>query len=157
MQIYIKINIYSLTLKTLMFINSSSCLRGYLEVEESGISKSDKHTPRVRRRTKKKGNPRRKGASLRAPSGSFCGPLTGQSATFYSTGDKVKLTVFVPPQGAAGQPLVPRLYLTYRFLNKRSEGASESVGKLVGGSRYDRLLTNCHMKDCVIRSPNFPG
>ncbi|KAG8201868.1 hypothetical protein JTE90_027347 [Oedothorax gibbosus] len=139
-------------------LDSSSCLRGYLEIEESGVSKYDKHTPRVRRRTKKKGNPRKKGVSLRAPSGSFCGPLIGQSATFYSTGDKVKLTVFVPPQGAAGQPLVPRLYLTYRFLSKTRVGHSaETVGKVVSGARCDRLLTNCHMKDCVIRSPNFPG
>ncbi|XP_055932153.1 uncharacterized protein LOC129962386 [Argiope bruennichi] len=138
-------------------LDSSSCLRGYMEVEESGSIQIEKVTPRVRRRTKKKGNPRRKGTFLRAPAGSFCGPLIGQSATFYSTRDTVKLTVFVPPQGAAGQPVVPRLYLTYRFLHHSQKDSLLTSNKIAGGGKCDTLLTNCHFRDCIIRSPNFPG
>ncbi|GFU23699.1 CUB domain-containing protein [Trichonephila clavipes] len=128
-----------------------------MEVEESGTALSERPQTRIRRRTKKKGASRRKGTSLRAPAGSFCGPLIGQSATFYSTGDTVKLTVFVPPQGAAGQPVVPRLYLTYRFLNHNEEHSAFVPNKSTGGTKCDTMLTNCHFKECVIRSPNFPG
>ncbi|XP_015922255.1 uncharacterized protein [Parasteatoda tepidariorum] len=134
-------------------LDSTSCLRGYMEVEELSPSSSEKRSSRMARRTKKKGTSRRKENPLKAHSGSFCGSLMGQSATFYSTGGKVKLTIFVPPQGA-GQPIVPRLYLTYRFLKRRTE---DSFSKFTGESKCDTLITDCHYRNCVIRSPNFPG
>ncbi|XP_054706559.1 LOW QUALITY PROTEIN: uncharacterized protein LOC129216370 [Uloborus diversus] len=138
-------------------LDSSTCLRGYLEVEDNGHTSITKRSSRSRRRSKKKGNPRRKGPPLRSPSGSFCGGLIGQSATFYSAGDQVKLTVFVPPQGAAGQPIVPRLYLTYRFLKKYDENGARFLGKSPGNTKCEEVLTDCHLEDCIIRSPNFPG
>ncbi|GIY77388.1 CUB domain-containing protein [Caerostris extrusa] len=29
--------------------------------------------------------------------------------------------------------------------------------RLAGGAKCDMMLTNCHFRECVIRSPNFPG
>lgn len=135
-----------------------------MEVEDSRPVNPRKRSTRVRRRAKKKGSPlfhvvpRRKGETLKSASGSFCGSLIGPSATFYSTGDQVKLTVFVPPQGAAGQPVAPRLYLTYRFLEMNDETDYHMAhGHIATGSKCDAVLTNCHFKKCVIRSPNYPG
>lgn len=129
-----------------------------MEVEDSRPVNPRKRSTRVRRRAKKKGVPRRKGDTLKSASGSFCGGLIGPSATFYSTGDQVKLTVFVPPQGAAGQPVAPRLYLTYRFLEMNDETDYHMAhGHIATGSKCDAVLTNCHFKKCVIRSPNYPG
>lgn len=129
-----------------------------MEVEDSRPVNPRKRSTRKRRRTKKKGVPRRKGDPLRSASGSFCGGLIGQSATFYSTGDQVKLTIFVPPQGAAGQPIAPRLYLTYRFLELSNEADHTLLyGNVATGSKCDAVLTNCHFRQCVIRSPNYPG
>ncbi|KFM67204.1 hypothetical protein X975_24766, partial [Stegodyphus mimosarum] len=103
--------------------------------------------------------------------GLFCGSLISSNlgVTFYSTGNNVTLSVYLPPRSSVGTTSMMGsfgLYLTYRFLSSSPSRTSAiedkdthevHLGNMVGNTYCDRSFKNCDKKKCFIRSPNFPG
>lgn len=109
-------------------------------------------------------------ASMEPDFGLFCGNLISSNlgVAFYSTGNNVTLSVYLPPRSSVGTPSMMGsfgLYLTYRFLSpimQKSSSSSEPeqnahLGNPVANTYCDRTFVNCDRKKCLIRSPNFPG
>ncbi|GIY55564.1 CUB domain-containing protein [Caerostris extrusa] len=110
-------------------------------------------------------------AGMEPDFGLFCGSLlpSDLGVAFYSTGNNVTLSVYLPPKSSVVTASMAGsfgLYLTYRFLSpspvKPPAGADEDTpavhfGNVVAHSYCDRAFVNCDRKKCLIRSPNFPG
>ncbi|XP_040359283.1 uncharacterized protein LOC8041370 [Ixodes scapularis] len=88
--------------------------------------------------------------------GGFCGSLVGRSATFYSARRNVSLTVSFPVSSSVNMATTG-VFLTYRFLKSTKTHDDVFYGDPVPGSYCDRVFTDCHDKQCRIRSPNYPG
>ncbi|GFY54856.1 CUB domain-containing protein [Trichonephila inaurata madagascariensis] len=110
-------------------------------------------------------------AGMEPDFGLFCGSLlpSDLGVAFYSTGNNVTLSVYLPPRSSVGTASMVGsfgLYLTYRFLSPTTvkppasidnETPSLHFGNMVAHSYCDRTFVNCDRKKCLIRSPNFPG
>ncbi|XP_055931584.1 uncharacterized protein LOC129961960 [Argiope bruennichi] len=110
-------------------------------------------------------------AGMEPDFGLFCGSLLASDlgVAFYSSGNNVTLSVYLPPRSSVGTASMIGsfgLYLTYRFLspvpakppsNADSESPSLHFGNVVAHSYCDRAFVNCDRKKCLIQSPNFPG
>ncbi|XP_064458800.1 uncharacterized protein LOC135369079 [Ornithodoros turicata] len=96
--------------------------------------------------------------------GGFCGSLVGRSATFYSAGGNVTVQMSFP-MASSLNIATAGLFLTYRFLNRRSTGLASTIdsqrsiyyGESIPGTYCDRRFQDCEGRRCRIRSPNYPG
>ncbi|XP_015923375.1 uncharacterized protein [Parasteatoda tepidariorum] len=110
-------------------------------------------------------------ANMEPDFGLFCGSLISSNlgVAFYSSGNNVTLSVYLPPRSAVGATSLMGsfgLYLTYRFLSSNPPKASQNtdhdgptmhLGNEVANTYCDKAFANCDRKKCIIRSPNFPG